>query len=440
MLCLYATPGVSRPALEAIAPIKAAGIRTHLIPIPGLSAVFTTEAARLRSPSTGRLAPALLRKYAPGASPDEPILLAGFSAGVWMWREGLSEHPDDRAQVAGVIAIDGLHATEHQLATTRKYLDEGGRMLVIHSDTPTYGYPSTTETVRTLGPHEGLVVRHSPGGHDFRTLRADVHIREWLQSVGPRGVEVDPEQTLQLDAPRTWPGATGAAVEAWQRRVQAAGYYDGPIDGQHGPQTESGSQLLMDDLYAPPPGSLAERLCHALGYQYGIDPREIPGPQHNKLILRYSEHCRRGGTFLGVDAAGTPIWDGGTPLRAPSDEWAWCMIAQSAALQRTLRPGERPPHGLRVAVREGVEDARAAGTIHVAKAGVCVDGYQPKPGDAVVSSRIPGESPLRGGRGHIEGLITMHDDGTMTTIGGNESNRWIAEVESIAKVEAYIER
>jgi hypothetical protein len=160
--------------------------------------------------------------------------------------------------------------------------------------------------------------------------------------------------------------------------------------------------------------ALGERLLAWLGHQFGLDPREIPGDQHEPLILGYSEHCRRGGTFLGVDAYGEPRWDGGAPLPLWTDELAWCAAYQSAALHAALLPGEEPPHGLRVSVRELVEDARKAGTLES-------PGYEPRPGDLGVYARA-GEDPLLAGRGHTQAVV-QHDGDRVLTIGGNEQNR-----------------
>lgn len=432
MLVLFATPGLAKGVFQATKPLTDAGYDVRYVAIPGLSRVFVAEAHRLRQPD-GRLLPALMRKYAPGEDPGQPIIFAGFSAGVWLWRDGISVHRDDRAQTAAVIAIDGLHATDEQLRTTRRYLGEGGSMLVIHSDTPTHGYPSTTDTAQRLLSVAGdLTVRHSPGGHAWSTLRAAEHISEWLSTA-----ELD---TTPPPAPapptRTWPGDRGDEVRRWQEHIGVA------VDGVHGPVTERASQLWLSSQYEPLGSEfrLGLRCLHWCGYQLGVDPREVIGPVHHPLILSYSTHCRRGGTLYGVHPDGRPIWGGGVSLRAPSDEWAWCAMAQSEALRVNLAPGEEPPHGLRVAVRELVEDARKVGTLHLASSD-----YEPQPGDLAISSRIPRESPLRGGRGHVERLVGRQEDGRLWLIGGNEDGgathggRWRLELEEPDKVEAWIE-
>jgi len=434
MICLFATPGMAKGAHDAAAPFREAGIRVAWVPIAGTSRVFVEEAHRRRDAS-GRVLPGLLRKWAPGARLDEPVLFVGFSAGCWLWREGIALDDNDRDQTVGCVFIDGLHATAAQLTETEVYLEDGGRVLNIHSDTPTHGYPSTTETVATLGPHDGLTTVHRPGGHHWGTLRAAHAIRQWL-------VELDlrPEKRPTLSRPgdfvprRTWPGDRGAQVTAWQELLQVGGYYSGPLDGSHGPKTEAATVHYLSDIYDPGEGlSLAERCCEWLGHQWALDPREIRGARHHQLIVSYSEHCRRGGKLLGIDHDGLPLWRGGVPLRAPSDEWAWCAAFQSACLLACLEPGERPPHGLRVAVRELVEDAREQGTLHLAGSG-----YEPKPGDLAATGRA-GESPLRGGRGHVDCLLSR-DDRWGQFMGGNEGDRIQLQRERLDSKDAWIAR
>lgn len=239
--------------------------------------------------------------------------------------------------------------------------------------------------------------------------------------------------------PRSWLGQSGPAVEAWQRELLRRGYDPGPVDGRHGPRVERATQLALSADYAPDSRQrIGLRNLEWLGLQLVLDPREIIGPEHNGLILSYSEHCRRGGVFHGVGPEGQPLWTGGQRLPAPADEWAWCAIGQSGALMANLRQGEQPPYAPRVSVREFVEDARASGRLHLAGTG-----YEPRPGDLVVSGRN-GQSPLSGGLGHIEALVALLDDGQLSLIGGNEDGnvehggRWRHQVEPASKALAFI--
>ena len=112
---------------------------------------------------------------------------------------------------------------------------------------------------------------------------------------------------------------------------------------------------------------------------------------------------------------GAPRWLHGTPLPLWTDEMAWCAALQSAALCAVLRPGEVPPHGLRVSVRELVEDARIANTLRL-------PAWRPTPGSIGIYARVVAgtlRDPLRGGNGHTRGVIQADGDRYLG-IGGNE--------------------
>lgn len=153
-----------------------------------------------------------------------------------------------------------------------------------------------------------------------------------------------------------------------------------------------------------------------LGFQSGLNIRESPGVQHDKTIVGYSKHCRRGGMFLGLDRYGDQVWDGGYPLPLYRDEDPWCAAITSASLLASLLPGadEVPPHGLRVSVRELCEDARRVNTLRPPS-------YQPVPGDLAIEARA-NEDPTKGGKGHVRCVVQVDGDRYLG-IGGNESNR-----------------
>jgi hypothetical protein len=172
----------------------------------------------------------------------------------------------------------------------------------------------------------------------------------------------------------------------------------------------------------PTDTTIGQRACGWLGEQFGHDPREIPGPEHSPRILSYSENCRRGGRLLTVADVLAPsglhydaLWRGGVALPAPSDEWPWCAMLQSAALLAALRPGERPPHSLRVSVRELVEDGRATDMLRGLD-------YSPLPGDLAIYRRAGG-NPLTGGSGHVRAVLAHLEARMANMVGGNEGNR-----------------
>lgn len=87
---------------------------------------------------------------------------------------------------------------------------------------------------------------------------------------------------------------------------------------------------------------------------------------------------------------------------------AWCANFVSWVLKETGTPLRNPDSGgWRIAgVYRMMDTFKANGTFQAR-------GYKPKPGDVV----------LYGGSGHTNLVVSVNDDGTMTTIGGNESNR-----------------
>ena len=172
------------------------------------------------------------------------------------------------------------------------------------------------------------------------------------------------------------------------------------------------------------------RCCAWLGFQSQLGISEIPGAKHDARITAYSKHCRRGGTFQGVDAKGRPRWDGGLSLALYADEDPWCAAITSSALLECLLEGERPPHGLRVAVHELVSDARIAETLRDLS-------WTPLPGCLAICERAGG-NPLRGGLGHVRRAV-RHLGETHYGIGGNEDNRIVAAWHDNADVVAWID-
>lgn len=189
------------------------------------------------------------------------------------------------------------------------------------------------------------------------------------------------------------------------------------------------------------PVRLGLRCLAWLGVEAVAGVRELPGPRHDPRILGYSRDCRRGGTLVGVEPRALvprgegglyrPAWVGGVPLPLPRDEDAWCAAIQSAALAASLVPGEAPPHGLRVSVRELVEDARAVGALRLVGSG-----YEPRPGDLAVTGRAGGD-PLRGGTGHVHRVVQV-DGPRYLAIGGNEGDTVRVDWHPRARVLAWV--
>jgi len=329
------------------------------------------------------------------------VVLATFSAGYGLARELLWASDGSARQLTGLVAIDSWHAglvdghpSDDQLTGLVAYAQraQSGQCVcwLGHSDvrTPQVGpqaFASTTQVADALRRSTGL------SGADTREGGLRIRAFDVRQS----------DHSEHVAALTAWgPDWLGDAV----REAQAL---DGPPDTEPAPTWHDG--LDVASL------SVGERCCAWLGFQFGLDPREIAGPEHEPMILSYSKHCRRGGRFMGVRPDGMPRWEGGTPLPLWTDEMAWCAALQSAALLAVLRDGETPAHGLRVSVRELVEDARAAGTLRQTS-------WEPAPGSVAVYARMVGgalRDPLRGGNGHVRGVVQV-DGERYLGIGGNE--------------------
>lgn len=177
--------------------------------------------------------------------------------------------------------------------------------------------------------------------------------------------------------------------------------------------------------------TIGERSTAWLGFQSQLGIKEIAGSNHNEHILSYSRHCRRGGEFKGVDKWGNALWVGGFSLSLSRDEDPWCAAAASESLRCSMLKGEHAPHGLRVSVRELVEDARIARTL--------IDRVQdPRAGWLAIMGRR-GETPLKGGRGHVRTVVSWSTDDYLG-IGGNENNQFGRAEHARSKVEAWIAR
>lgn len=165
------------------------------------------------------------------------------------------------------------------------------------------------------------------------------------------------------------------------------------------------------------PRSLGLRALDVAREEHRRGVRELPGPRHSPDIQRYHAGARRGGTHT----AGMLDDRSGVVVLGPTaaDETEWCASSASWCTAQALTEADRVPHGYRCSVREIVEDARALGTLHL------VGGwYEPRVGDLAIQERVNGESPLRGGRGHVARVAEL-DGAAVITLGGNEGNAWM---------------
>lgn len=361
-----------------------------------------------------RLARELGWRYVAAATPrapappvQGPAIWVGYSAGCQGVRQALlAQGP----RPVAVVCVDGTHGAmppaAWQVDVWRRLAEEAitGRTLFVATTLGNHRY------VERMGAGSyastGLVLERALGLAEG-TLRTPQTIRSgglYVRSFPSEDTD-KPAHAAQVREvlPALWsevvvPHVTGGAPPA-------------PADDATGDTDPAPAPGWADAL--PDGARLGLRCLAWLGYQAGLGVRELPGDRHDPRILAYSRECRRGGTFLGVGATGAPIWHGGSPLPLGRDEDAWCSALASATLLGAMRVGDAPPHGLRVSVRELVEDARGTGAWRGLD-------YVPRPGDLGIDARAGGD-PTRGGTGHVW-RVAQVEDGLALGIGGNEGN------------------
>lgn len=376
VLLAHADPSVRSKYEAACARL---GARVHVVPFvgpgKGMSSRYDTLGTMLRSAGGGRVLPGLVQRVAPGISYDH-LVLAWFSGGYAM---GRAMAPADRDELAGMIAIDGLHtgfdadhsASDAGLEWITDYARRArdGRCVcwVGHTDvqTPQDGpgaYASTTQTAAEL---ERLV---GPSERGWRVQSFDLR--------GPTQQAREHGDALHVWGPE-W--LAGAVAEVLEQRGGAAA-----------PDTPRTGDAL---------GPIALELAIA-ELANGIR-EEPPGSNTGRRIREYLTGCERDGK----------------PLSLPSGDW--CAAAASwCGWEASRRTTHTPPYRRRVAVRELVADAIAAGAWRPV-----ASGYAPQVGDLAILRRVAGESPERGGRGHV-GRVEAVGDGIYVTVDGNSGVAW----------------
>lgn len=381
VLLAHADPAV-RSKYEAAC--SKLGAKVHVIPFvapgTGMSSLYDNLGAQLRAANGGRVLAPLVKKYAPGIAYDH-LVLAWFSGGYAMGRQvPIAEHD----MLAGMVAIDGMHTsfdTDHtasdkglEWATTfaARARNGGAVFWVGHTDvqTPQTGpgaYASTTqaaqELVRIAGaPTKGLRVQ----AFDLR---------------GPTEQKREHGDALHVWGPE-W--LAGAVAEILER------------DTAHSPPFTEPPPLLSTNSL----GRLALEVALA---EFDAHVREEPpGSNSGPRIREYLSGCERDGR----------------PVSIPAGDWCaaaitWCLMMAARAA------GIASPILRRLAVREATADGITAG-LWRPKA----TGHVPQPGDLSVYTRVTGESPLTGGRGHINIVERVIDAATYVTIDPNAGVAW----------------
>ncbi len=362
----------------------------------------------------------------PPPRPTGRVVLVGYSAGCQGVRATLLG-PIPSPDV--VVTIDGTHGSwppaPWQLEVWRRLGERalGGGCLWVAT---------------TLGQHR--YTERLPGGKAFAStgsiLERALGFTEGLlrvsQTIDSRGLHLRSYPSADMDAPAHVAQVREVLPELWRDVVVP--WLGGAADTDPAPPP---SASALDAPTPVPEGdelSLGLRALAWLGVQAVQGVREIPGAKHDPRILAYSAECRRGGVLLGVDghAVRRPLWSpDARPLPLSSDEDPWCAALASAALLGALLPGETPPHGLRVSVRELCEDGRGTGALRLVGSG-----YEPQPGDLAIMGRA-GADPLRGGTGHVHRMVQL-DGARYLAVGGNEQNEIRVAWHPRARVLAWI--
>jgi hypothetical protein len=351
--------------------------------------------------------------------PKGRVVLVGYSLGCTGLRETLRStilNPD------AVVAIDGTHSTrglkdagvalEHR-DLWRSVVERARRsdgLLCVMTTLGRHRYTQDIKPAAEAYASTGRVIEQALGLADGALQVEQTIVEGNLVVRSYPSARIDrPAHAAQLH--HALPALWADVVVPWLTRHRAPDA--APTDDVASIEWDSG----LPDV------RLGLRALGWLGFETQVDPRELPGPKHEPRILEYSKHCRRGGELVGVTALGVPIWRGGAPLPLGADEDPWCAALASATLLAAMQVGDRPPHGLRVSVRELVEDARAADTLELAQDPVSGEWYLPRPGDLGIDARDGGD-PLLGGKGHVWRVLFVDEAGDRVLgIGGNEENR-----------------
>jgi hypothetical protein len=218
-----------------------------------------------------------------------------FSAGYGLARELLR---DADPGIVALVLLDSLHAAteadgtplDSQMAPFVAYAQRAQRgevaLWVGHSDVPTVGYESTTETaaelVRLAGPPSGLFHVESFNTKDAAHAKEEhmAALRDW----GPAFVaECVAALTGEAPSPSTQPvptpvthgaappvlrrGDKGEAVRAWQIELGRVGFRT-DVDGDFGQRTEVATMRLQqagriaaDGIVGPATRAAAKRLA-----------------------------------------------------------------------------------------------------------------------------------------------------------------------------------
>jgi len=250
-------PDVVKQYEDALSPLGRFALKW--IAIPGRSAVFSSEALKHKDAS-GRIFPRLLQRYAPRGEPvPTSVSLISFSAGYGLARE-LFKVKADLEALDAYIALDSIHASLHGNVVpassvqafvnyAQRAKEEKCRFAISHTDVPTRGFASTTQTASRIlqlvgGEGGGFTVeafnrfdRYHPKSEHGAALVgwgadfvADTLVPFLLRSDGPATWDPDTVPTSLAE------GTIGDRAVAFSLRELEQGVQEVPLGSNAGPR------------------------------------------------------------------------------------------------------------------------------------------------------------------------------------------------------------
>lgn len=382
VLFAHADPAVRSKYEAACSKLPA---KVHVIPFvapgKGMSSLYDNLGAQLRAASGPNILDALVKRVAPGIVYDH-LVLAWFSGGYAMGRQ-LSK--TDAARLAGMVGIDGMHTgfdADHTAS------DAGIEWLTSFAARAAHA-----EATCWLGHTDVQTPQQGPGAYASTTQVAQEVTRIVGKGNVAWGLRV---QAFNLRGPTEQAREHGDALHVWGPEFLAGAVADVLERVGVAPPVAPAPPLLSTNSL----GRLALEV--ALGELDARVREEPPGSNSGPRIREYLSGCERDGK----------------PVSIPAGDWCaaaitWCLMMAARAA------GVASPILRRLAVREATADGIAAG-LWRSKA----SGYIPQPGDLTVYTRVAGESPLTGGRGHINIVAHVDDATTYVTIDPNAGVEW----------------
>lgn len=289
------------------------------------------------------------------------LVVCGFSQGVQAVRSALRTGQLPLADRLAVVCIDGTHASippeKWQLDIWRDLADQarrGERLFVATCSNNVYTARLAKPFMPTLHVLRSVEPLLTPADPPHAIHARDLHLYAYASA------EIDKDAHAAQQT-KVLPEILARHVRPWLALV---------TDPPTLRETPQAKRTPLDV---------------ALGY---VGWRET-GPNKGDLVRRALAGCMRDGKPLGI-----------------REGVAWC-----AAFVGLCDAEGGASYPWRAAVRELVEDARAAGLWRE------VDDHAPLPGDLVIYKR-GGKDPRRGEEGHVDRVVACRD-GVLDVVGGN---------------------